>query len=99
MSCGFPALDRAGHLNGAAEQQQLFGEGGLTRVGWEMIAKVRRFPISLAISSASTLVPVTLCLSVNQIRRRAFGPASDETPGEAATSRPGPNDLEEDWHR
>jgi len=32
MPRGLAALDGTGKLNGAAEQQQLFGEGGLTGV-------------------------------------------------------------------
>ena len=33
MAGGLAPLDRARHLDGAAEQQQLFGQGGLARVG------------------------------------------------------------------
>jgi len=33
VDCGFARFDRPRHLDGAAEQQQLFGEGGLAGVG------------------------------------------------------------------
>ena len=43
-------LDRAGHLDRAAEQQQLLGQRRLCRrPGGEMIAKVRRFSTAAAI--------------------------------------------------
>jgi acyl CoA:acetate/3-ketoacid CoA transferase len=35
MARGFARLDRAGNLNRAREQQQLFGQGGFARVGVE----------------------------------------------------------------
>ena len=41
---GFAALDRAGELDGAAEQQQLFGERGLAGVGMRNDGKSSSFP-------------------------------------------------------
>ena len=49
MARRLPGLDGARHLDRATVQQQLFGQRGLARVGWEMMAKVRRFSHRAAI--------------------------------------------------
>ena len=50
------ALTCAGQLDGAAEQQQLFGQRGLAGVGCEMIANVRRRAISGGMSASARAV-------------------------------------------
>ena len=74
VAAGLPRLDAAGDVNGAREQQQLLGQGRLTRVGVRNDGKVRRRATSAVCGVAVT---ETLKLLEPLILRNLW------TPGEA----------------
>ena len=47
MTGRLAALHRTGELDRPAVKQELLGQRGLTRIGWEMMAKVRRLETSV----------------------------------------------------
>ena len=63
MDRGFPRFDRACHLDGATEEQQLFGQGGFTGIGMADDAEGSSFFYFFAMLTAHVVFVSVWCLS------------------------------------